>query len=149
MRQYLESALATPAEWIGDHDLYVLLADAAAQQGDETALRHYASCAEDLALRYRHELYLAVAHRAWSVAHRLAGEYAEAEARLRLALDLFTQLDTRWQLGRTRYAMGELALARSDTTAARDAFTRALEAFEELRAIPDAGRCHAALASLP
>ena len=31
VRQILETALQTPSEWIGDYDLYAMLADAAAQ----------------------------------------------------------------------------------------------------------------------
>jgi len=56
VRQILETALQTPSEWIGDHDLYAMLADTAAQQRDEEALRHYAPLAEATAIRYGHML---------------------------------------------------------------------------------------------
>src|SRR2546430_2388844 len=122
----LEQALQAPTEWIGNHILYAALADAAAQLRDETALRKYAPLAETLAQRYNHRLYQAVAHRAWGVAHRLAGEYAQADTRLNQALILFQQLGTRWQLGRTWLEFGELAAAQSETLQARDYLQLAL-----------------------
>lgn len=129
----------------GDHDLYAVLADAALQQHDEPTLRRYAPLAEETAARIDHKLYMAIAHRAWGVAHRLASEYAEAERRLNLALNIFADLDTRWQSGVTLFELGELARAQGNTLAARDYFSRALTAFEEMRAAPDAMRTRAAL----
>src|ERR1051325_5930371 len=96
VQKHLEQALqsTTPgfpevfniASWAGNHDLYVMLADTAARHGDEALLRQYAPLAEELAVRYGHRLYQAIAHRAWGVAHRLAGENDDAEARLHQAL---------------------------------------------------------------
>ncbi|MGH2523388.1 MAG: tetratricopeptide repeat protein, partial [Anaerolineales bacterium] len=97
---------------------------------------------------YGHKLYLGIAHRAWGVAHRLAHEYAQSEARFQQALELFRQLDTRWQIGRTLFELGELSAARMDTAEAQDYFLRALARFEELRAAPDAARTRAALQTL-
>ncbi len=148
VRQHLEEALKLTGEWVGDHDLYVMLADAAAQQGDKDALRQYASLAEEAAARYDHKVYQAIAHRAWGVAHRLAGEHAESEARFDQALALFQALDTRWQIGRTLFELGELARARMDSAAARDYFSKALAEFERLGAAPDAARTRATLESL-
>ncbi len=148
VRQHLEAALRTTDAECGDHDLYAMLADAATQQRDQAALRQYAPLAEETATRYGHALYQAVAHRAWGVAHRLVGEYADAEMRLSQALELFHGLDTRWQIGRTLYELGALALARSNTAEARDHFSRALAAFEDMRAAPDTARVHAALETL-
>jgi tetratricopeptide (TPR) repeat protein len=154
VRQHLEQALpkaavppgnAAPA---GDHDLYALLADTCALQRDEAALRHYAPLAEEAAARYGHQLYLGIAHRAWGVAHCLAGEYAESEARLQEALKIFETLDTRWQWGRALFELGQLARAQNHTAEARDCFTHALAAFEELHAAPDANRTRAVLESL-
>src|SRR5512143_2455555 len=118
VEQHLEGALQkrfangsqvfNNGSWPGDHDLFAMLADAAAQQADEAMLRKYAPLAEALAMRYGHVLYQAVAHRGWGVAHRLAGEYPEAEARLQQALTLFQQLGTAWQTGRTLADLGEL-----------------------------------------
>jgi tetratricopeptide (TPR) repeat protein len=144
----LEQALKTPSEWIGDHILTAALADAAAQQRDEPALRKYAPLAEALAQRCGHQLYQAVSHRAWGVAHRLTGEYAQAAGRLDQAFVLFQGLDTRWQLGRTWYEFGELAAAQDHRPEARDSFQRALGLFEAMRATPAAERAKAALQDL-
>jgi len=68
VRQHLEIALSKSATWVGEHDLYAMLADAAAQQRDEAALRQYTPLAEETASRYDHKLYQAVAHRACTLA---------------------------------------------------------------------------------
>ena len=146
--QSLELALTSHTEWVGDHDLYAMLADAAAQQYDEIALRRYAPLLEEMALRYGHLLYQAIAHRAWGVAHRLAGETTAAKRRLQQALDIFRTLGTRWQLGRTHFEWGELAAAQGDIVAAHDHFTQAQNAFAAMQAAPDLARTHKALASL-
>ena len=149
VRQHMELALkksASPADApSGDHDLYAMLADAAAQQHDALALSHYAPLAEETATRIQHAFYTAIAHRAWGVGHRLAGEYAEGERRLNLALNTFAEMGTRWQSGITLFELGELKRAQRNTAAARDYFSRALIAFEAMRAIPDAARVRAAL----
>jgi len=118
------------------------------RQRDEPALRKYAPLAETAAQRIGHRLYQAVAHRAWAVAHRLAGEYAEAGGRLNQALNLFQDLGTHWQIGRTWLELGELAAAQNELAQARDCFQRALDDFEALRATPDADRARAALAEV-
>lgn len=147
-RGYLEIALTKTATWLGEHDLYALLADGAAQQRDAAALEQYAPVAEELAARYDHKLYQAIAHRAWGVAHRLAGRNIDAEVRLKQALELFEILDTRWQIGRTLFELGELALSQAETEAARGHFLRALAAFEKMGALPDATRTREKLMSL-
>lgn len=131
-----------------DYDLYAMLADTAAQQHDEAALRQYAPLAEETATRYDHKLYQAIAHRAWGVAHRLAGEYAQAEARLNQALILFQGLETRWQMGRTLFELGQLAQAQTNTAAARNYFSHALVMFTEMGAVPDATRTQVVLESV-
>jgi len=149
VRKYLEIALGKTASWIGEHDLYAMLADAAAQQGDAAALEQYAPLVEELAARYGHKLYQAIAHRARGVAHRLAGRTVQAEERLKQALELFETLNTRWQIGRTLFELGELALrAPSGNEAAREYFSRAFSAFEEMGAVPDATRTREKLAAL-
>jgi tetratricopeptide (TPR) repeat protein len=148
VRQHLEDALEQGAEWVGDHDLYALLADAAAQQRDEASLERYAPLAEETATYYDHTLYQAVTHRALGVAHGLAGDHSQAEARFNQALELFRGLDTRWQVGRTLFELGELARTRSDGAAAQDYFKSALEEFEFLGAAPDMARTRAALEAL-
>lgn len=122
------------------HIIYMMLADAAAHVEDEAAIREYAPLLEELTIRDDHQPYLAIAHRAWGVAHRLAGEYAEAEERLVKAQELFIALEMRWQYGRTLYELGQLAHAKSDTESARDYFSQALSIFEEMGAEPDIAR---------
>jgi len=151
VREHLEIALSQPSiGWIafGDHELYNLLADAAAQERDEAALQKYAPLAEEFATRYDHKLYQAIAHRARGVAHRLAGEYSESQIRFDQALEILQQMDTRWQIGRTLFEMGELAVAQKDTVSARDHFTRALNILEGIGAAPDGTRARERLAVL-
>lgn len=127
----------------------MMLADAAAQARDASALVRYAPALEELAIRDGHRPYQAIAHRAWGIAQHLAGEHGKAEARLNQALELFEELGTRWQLGRTLFEIAELDLARSDGPGARRHFTRALEEFEAMKAEPDAERTRMALEACP
>lgn len=151
VRNLIETALERPGQPVKrgtmahDHDMYMGLTDTAAQARDVDALRQYAPRLEELATRDNHILYLAIANRAWGVAHRLAGEYSEAESRLDNALALFSEPGTRWQIGRTLAELAELELARQNVAEARGYFTRALEEFQALRAEPDAARTQAAL----
>jgi tetratricopeptide (TPR) repeat protein len=143
VQEHLEAALPQGSiGWmaVGDHELYNLLADVAAQQRDVAALKKYAPLAEQFASRYDHKLYRAIAHRAWGVSHRLAGQYDEAQMRFDQALEIFQQLNTRWQIGRTLFEMGELALAQTNKAVARDHFYAALNAFESISAVPDVER---------
>ena len=154
VRQHLEQALPKPAIPPGnvapgaDHDLYAMLADACAQQRDLAGLRRYALLAEEAANRYGHRLYQAIASRAIGVERRLVGEFGESEARLLKALELFGELGTAWQIGRTFFELGELAAASTDMVGGRDYFARALAAFESMRAVPDAERARQALSTL-
>ena len=131
-----------------EHIVYMMLVDSAARIGDETAIRKFAPRLEELAVRDDHKPYLAVAHRAWGIAHRLSNEYPEAEARLEKALEIFEELESRWQIGRTLYEMGELALAQTDGGAAHSYFMLAQAKFEELGAGPDIARTAAVLEKL-
>lgn len=131
-----------------EHHVYLQLTEAAVQLRDAAALRQALPRLEELASRDEHRLFLAVAQRARGVAQRLAGEYAAAEKQLGQALELFSQLGTRWQLGRTHYEMGETAQARGDATAARQHYQNALAEFEALRALPDLERARQALQAL-
>jgi tetratricopeptide (TPR) repeat protein len=148
VREILEPTLTTPSEWIGDHDLYAMLADVAACQGDEAAIRVYARQAEALATRYNHTLYLAIAHRAWGVAYRLAGEFEAAATRFNQSLTLFRALGTQWQLGRTLFELGKLAMAQAKVAAARTYYIDSLSAFERMGAVGDAARLRDALDQL-
>src|SRR4029079_4537149 len=145
----LELALSPTVFWAGDHDVLVTIVDVAALQYDEAALRQYAPRAEALADELGHTVYQATVHRAWGVAHRLAGEYAESEARLNSALVLFRPLNTRWQIGRTLFELGELAVARQQPGDARGYFCDALASFDAMRAAPDSARARAAIEALP
>ena len=152
MQQHLEAALklsssvgAAPG---GDHDVYAMLVDGAAQQRDPIGLQKYAALAEETATSIDHKLHMAIAYRAWGVAHTLAAEYSQAEARFKKALEIFTSYPAPWQVGRTLFEMGELARAQTEKEQARDYFSRALNAFEELHAAPYAARSRAALETL-
>jgi tetratricopeptide (TPR) repeat protein len=126
------------------HIVYMMLTDSAAQAQDERRLQLYAPKLEELAARDDHQPYLAVAHRAMGVAHRLAGAPVEAVERLNQAMEIFTKLETGWQIGRTYYEMGEVARSLSDVGRAQGYFNQALAAFEEMKAMPDIERTRAA-----
>ena len=130
-----------------DHEIYMTLADTAMELRDIDSIRKYAPALETLASRDNHRLYLAIAHRALGVGHRLAGEHVEAENHLKQALGLFTKLGARWQIGRTLFELGENHLTQSNEKA-REYFSQALGAFEEIRASPNAERTRLALNSL-
>lgn len=130
-----------PAKWGSNGsalDLNAISVEAATRQRDEKELRERAPVLEDLATREEHRLYIAVAERAWGVAHSLAGEYDAADARLNRALEIFQSLETRWQIGRTLAELGELERSRPNISRAHDYFSRALVEFEVMRAAPDA-----------
>lgn len=128
-----------------DHDVYMTLTDAAAQQYDVAGIELYVPWLEELAQRDNHQLYLGIAQRARGIAHRLAENYGEAEKCLRRALEIFDALGTRWQSGRTLVELGELERAQHNAAGARDYFVRALNEFDALRAAPDAARVRAVL----
>lgn len=132
-----------PVSWgttAHDHELYMILADAAAQTEDANGLRQYGPLLEKLARRDGHILYLAIAQRAAGVAHRLAGEHAQSRARLKAAVGLLENLGARWQLGRTWTELGLLERAASKSRAADEYFSKALAAFEALGASAEAKR---------
>jgi tetratricopeptide (TPR) repeat protein len=165
--EQLEKALHTSGQPVRrgtiahDHDVYMSLTDTAARLRDEAGIRTYAPLLAELAQRDGHRIFQAIAQRAWGVAHRLAGDYAQSATCFDRALQLFENANTasangsgvlanarpgsagdapahRWQIARTLTEMAELALARSDPNAARDLYSRALAEFESLRAVPDA-----------
>jgi tetratricopeptide (TPR) repeat protein len=153
VKQNLENAIGTAGQPVNfgtmahDHEIYMILADTAVELRDAAALRKYARPLESLASRDNHRLYLAIAHRALGVEYRLAGEQAPAETRLRQALELFTKLGTRWQIGRTLFELGELTLTLSPTKA-REYYSQALGSFEEIQAQTNVEQTRAALNSL-
>jgi tetratricopeptide (TPR) repeat protein len=129
-----------------DHDVAMLQAESAVQRRDQASLQRCAARLEELARRDDHRFYLAIAQRAWGVAHHLAGELEKAEASLNQALETFANMDARWQAGRTFYELGELAVSRDDRAGAQQNFEKALGIFEALAARPDAERARRALA---
>lgn len=143
VKQKLEPALQLSGQPVKrgtmahEHIVYMMLVDSAVRAGDEAIIRQFAPKLEELALRDDHKPYLAVAHRAWGVAHRLAAEYQEAETRLEKALGIFEELETRWQIARTLFEFGELSMAKSNVEVAQSYFSRARDLFEELGANPD------------
>lgn len=154
VKEELESALSLSGQPVKrgtmahEHIVYMMLTESAAQLQDADGLRRYASQLESLAELDDHRPYLAVAHRAWGIAHRLESEYAEADTRLRQALELFTELGTPWQMGRTFFEMAEMDLARSDGASARENLSQALMNFEAIQALPDIKRARKALEEL-
>jgi len=146
VRKLLEKVILNPKIPATGPDLYAMLVDAAVQQRDVAALREYTPILVERATPLEHNLYLATAQRAWGVMHLLEGRSEEAEARLEQAAALFRGLNTRWQLGRTHFELGDLASDRAETTEATEHYSRALDLFEEMGAVPDAGRARAALA---
>jgi len=155
VKQNLENALGTAGQPVNfgtmahDHEIYMTLADTAVELRDADALHKYAPELEKLADRDHHKLYLAIAHRAIGVEHRLAGEHTEAENRLKKALELFTKLGVRWQIGRTLFELGELNLEQPQKKIkAQEYFAQALGAFEEIQAVPNAERIRKVLNSL-
>lgn len=127
------------------HIVYMMLTDSAAQVQDAERIHEYAPKLEELATRDNHRPYLAVAHRALGVSHRLAGEHGEAVSRLNQAMEIFTELEAGWQIGRTYYEMGEVARSLSDMTRARNYYNQALAAFEAMKAMPYVERTQKAL----
>jgi hypothetical protein len=101
VREILKKAIQRPSVIVADHDVYAVLVDAAVQQRDTDGLRQYAPLLEEAAASLEHNLYMATAHRAWGVLHRLEDQYDQAEARLLEAVSLFTGLGTRFRIGRT------------------------------------------------
>jgi tetratricopeptide (TPR) repeat protein len=145
------AATSLPVKWgtgPHEHDLYAILADIATQQHNLAAIRKYAPLAEQFAARDQHQLYLAIVHRARAVAHRLAGEYADAASRFNQALDIFNLLGTRWQIGRTLVEFGELEEVQRNHAGARECFSRALVEFEAMKAAPDAAATRLRLQNL-
>lgn len=130
------------------HIVYMMMTEAAAKAQDLGRLQLLAPKLEELATRDDHMAFLAVAHRAQGIAHRLAGEPVEAVARLNQAMDIFTELETGWQIGRTYFEMGEVALSMSDVGRAQGYFNQALASFEAMKAMPDIERTQAALGAL-
>lgn len=152
MKEYYEMAGQIPVTGRGhlfsETERHYLLADLAVLERDETALRHYAPVAEEMAKRDNHRLFQAGVHRAWGVLHRLTGEYAKAETRLNQALEQFERMEMRWQIGRTLSELAELRLVQAEPAQAKKYFSQALDSFERIGARPDAARIRQTIASI-
>lgn len=133
--KYLESALKQGAEWVGDHDLYAALVDTAVRERNEAHIRKYAPRAEEAATRYHHRLYQAIASRAWGVLHLIDKEPKLAQARLEGALDIFTELEAQWQIGRTYFELFGLAKSSGEKEKAKRYLSLSQSAFEKAGAV--------------
>jgi tetratricopeptide (TPR) repeat protein len=151
VKVYFEMAGQIPVTGHGhvfnETERYYLLVDLAVLEGDETALRQYIPLAEEMAIKDHHRFFQAGLHRARGVLHRLTGEYAQAENRLNQALEMFWEMDTRWQIGRTYSEVAELKLAQGDLEQAKQYYSQALDSFEQVGARPDAARIRQVLGS--
>jgi tetratricopeptide (TPR) repeat protein len=129
-----------------EHVVYAILTDAATLAKEPAAIKRYAPKLEELARRDDHRPYLAVAQRAWGVAHGNDGDFTSSRSHFSQALELFEAYGARWQMGRTLLDLGEMEAASGDKPAACAFFQRALTAFEEMKADPAIHLARAALA---
>jgi hypothetical protein len=133
--KYLESAPNQGAEWVGDHDLYAALVDSAVRERNEAKIRRYAPLAEETATRYGHRLYQAIASRAWGVIHLMDKEPKLAQVRLEQALNIFTELETQWQIGRTYFELFGIAKSSGEKEKAKNYLSLSQSAFEKAGAV--------------
>ena len=133
--KYLESAPNQGAEWVGDHDLYAALVDTAVRERNEAKLRRYAPLAEETATRYGHRLYQAIASRAWGVLHLMDKQPKLAQVRLEQALNIFTELETQWQIGRTYFELFGIAKSSGEKEKAKNYLSLSQSAFEKAGAV--------------
>jgi hypothetical protein len=144
----IERTIADRGSLFADLDSYAMAVDAAARAEDEAGLSKYLPPAEEIAAEVKHDLYLAVVHRAHGVAHRLAGDWDLAADRLAAATEEFRALETPWQIGRTLLELGRVEQHRSNEELAREHYSEAISQFESLGAAPHAERARAALEAL-
>jgi hypothetical protein len=133
--KYLEAAPNQGAEWVGAHDLYAVLVDTAVRERNEAQIRRYAPLAEETATHYGHRLYQAIASRALGVLHLMDQEPKLAQARLERALDIFTELETQWQIGRTYFELFDLAKSSGEKEKAQSYLSLSQSAFEKAGAV--------------
>ena len=139
VNEHLTAAMQKhPMGWnpVGDHEIYVLLADVAAEKRDETMLGMYAPQAEAISARLKHTLYRAIALRSLGVLDELHGRTVLAEARLKESYDLFQKLEARWQMGRTLFELGQLSAVVGRSKEASEYFAQAANELESLGARP-------------
>jgi hypothetical protein len=154
VKDKLEAALALAGQPVKrgtmahKHIVYMMLTEAAARLEDLAALARYLPLLEELALHDDHQPYLAIAHRARGVAHRIEGQFGAAQEQLMQSLSAFEELQLAWQAGRTRLELGALSMAQGDEPGARAQYERALAAFKSLGAEPEVEHTQSALTLL-
>ena len=135
-RKYLELALSRRVEINPNMKFYSLLVDTAVLQEDINILEEYAPQLLEMALNHKHKLFQAIAHRSLGVYNRLMGDYMQAQGHIEAGLEIFQNLDTKWQIGWTLFELGKLASVQKNTTSAREYFSQALESFQKMGAMP-------------
>jgi tetratricopeptide (TPR) repeat protein len=120
-----------------EHIVYMMLVDSAAMNRDPNSLKRFTPILEELTNRDNHLPYLAVAHRARGILHRLEGEFELAEESFKESIKLFDGLGMRWQLGRTLAEMAELELTKENIDSAKEYFKGASSAYKEINARTD------------
>jgi hypothetical protein len=139
-KEHLITATETPPNgWnpIGDHEVYILLADIGALQRDKELLSAYALRSSRISLSLNHHLYHAIALRALAILDWLHHDLARAEVRLKESCQLFQRLETHWQLGRTLFDLGELSAIMGKQDEAEIYIDKAQSAFKTM-GIPSA-----------
>jgi len=131
-----------------EHIVYMMLVDSAAIDRDQDSLERFTPILEELAIRDNHLPYLAVAHRAWGVLHRLTGDYHKADKRYKQSLEIFNTLEMHWQIGRTLTEIAELDLEAENLESATQNFKQAAKAFEDIGAKADLARIQAIVEKL-
>jgi class 3 adenylate cyclase len=128
--------------------LYADLAELAARTNTHQSYDRFGAEALELGWRSGARKALAQAIRARGIFALQQDHLEDAQADLANALKRYTDLDTSWEVARTRYLQAAV-LRRSGHTekdAARHALAEALGTFERLGALGDAGRARSALA---
>jgi hypothetical protein len=131
-KEHLMAASEKPSiGWnpIGDHEVYVLLADIGALHRDKELLSAYALRSNEISLALNHHLYHAIALRALAILDWLDHNFARAEERLKESRQLFQRLETHWQIGRTLFDLGELSAGMGKHDEANIYFAQAQSAF--------------------
>ena len=132
VKEQLKAASEKPSiGWkpVGDHEVYVLLADIGAINKDKELLSAYALRSDEISLSLKHHLYHAITLRALAILDWLDHDFTRAEERLKESWQLFQRLETHWQIGRTLYDLGELSDGIGKHDEAKSYFTQAQAAF--------------------
>lgn len=142
VKEHLKAASEKPSVgWkpVGDHEVYVLLADIGAMHKDKELLSAYALRSDEISLSLKHHLYHAIALRALATLDWLDHDFARAEERLKESWQLFQRLETHWQIGRTLFDLGELSVDMGRTEDAERYFAQAQFAFSMMGVRPNKG----------